>query len=81
VCYIFTGSMHKTVCTFVNNVPSSFRKPEGKRPLGRVGRRWEDNIRMVFREIGSGTVDRIHLPENRNKWRAVVIAVMNLGVA
>jgi hypothetical protein len=53
-------------------------KPEGKRPLGRPRRRWEDGIRMDLREIGLGSVDRIRLAQVRNRWRAVVSAVMNL---
>jgi hypothetical protein len=55
-------------------------KPEGKRPLGRPRRRWEDGIRMDLREIGLGSVDWILLAEDRNRWRAVVSAVMNLRV-
>jgi hypothetical protein len=54
--------------------------PEGKRPLGRPRRRWEDEIRMDLREIGLGGVDWIRLAQNRDKWRAVVSAVMNLRV-
>jgi hypothetical protein len=53
--------------------------PEGKRPLGRPRRRWEDGIKMDLREIGWG-VEWIHLAKDRNLWRAVVIAVMNLRV-
>jgi hypothetical protein len=55
-------------------------KPEGKRPLGRPRRRWEDGIRMDLREIGWGSVDWIQLAEDRDRWRAVVCAVMNLRV-
>jgi hypothetical protein len=55
-------------------------KPEGKRPLGRPRRRWEDGIRMDLREIGSGGVDCIRLAQDRYRWRAVVSAVMNLRV-
>jgi hypothetical protein len=55
-------------------------KPEGKRPLGRPRRRWEDGIRMDLREIGLGGVDWIRLSQNRDRWRAVVSAVMNLRV-
>jgi hypothetical protein len=55
-------------------------KPEGKRPLGRPRRRWEDGIRMNVREIGLGGVDWIRLTQNRDRWRAVVSAVMNLRV-
>jgi hypothetical protein len=55
-------------------------KPEGKRPLGRPRRRWEDGIRMYLREIGLGGVDWIRLSQDRDQWRAVVSAVMNLRV-
>jgi hypothetical protein len=55
-------------------------KPEGKRPLGRQRCRWEDLIRMDLREIGWGGVQWIHLAQDRDRWRAVVNAVMNLRV-
>jgi hypothetical protein len=55
-------------------------KPEGKRPLGRPRRKWEDGMRMDLREIGLGGVDWIRLPQDRDRWRAVVSAVMNLRV-
>jgi hypothetical protein len=55
-------------------------KPEGKRPLGRPRRRWEDGIRMGLREIGLRGVDWIRLAQYRDWWRAVVSAVMNLRV-
>jgi hypothetical protein len=56
-------------------------KPEGKRPLGRARRRWEDGIGMDLREIGwGGGVEWIQLAQDRDLWRAVVNAVMNLGV-
>jgi hypothetical protein len=55
-------------------------KPEGKRPLGRPKRRWEDGIRMDLREIVRGSVDWIHLAQDRDRWWAVVSAVMNLRV-
>jgi hypothetical protein len=47
----------------------------GKRPLGRLRRRWEDNIRIDVREIGWGDVDWIHVAEDRDQWRAVVNTV------
>jgi hypothetical protein len=53
-------------------------KPEGKRPLGRPRRRWEDNIRMNLREIGWGGMDWIDLSQDRDQWRALVNTVMNL---
>jgi hypothetical protein len=55
-------------------------KPEGKRPLGRPRRRLLDNIRMDRVEVGWGDVDWIGLAEDRDKWRALVNAVMNLRV-
>jgi hypothetical protein len=55
-------------------------KPEGKRPLERPRCRWEDGIKMDIREIGWGGVEGIHLAQDRDRWRAVVNAVMNLGV-
>jgi hypothetical protein len=57
-----------------------FGEPEGKRPLGRPGRRWEDNIRMDLREIGLGGMDWIDLAQDRDQWRALVNTVMNLRV-
>jgi hypothetical protein len=54
-------------------------KPEGKRPLGKTGRSWEDNIRMYLREIGWGGMDWIDLAQDRDQWRAIVNTVMNLG--
>jgi hypothetical protein len=55
-------------------------KPEGKRPLGRPRRRWEDGIRTYLRETGWGGVEWIHLAQDRDRWLAVVNAVMNLRV-
>ena len=55
-------------------------KLEGKRPLGRPRRRWEDNIKMDLQEVGCGGVDRIELAHDRDRWRALVNAVMNLRV-
>ena len=54
-------------------------KPEGKRPLGRPRRRWVDNIRMDLQE-GCGYVDWIGLAQDRDRWRTLVSAVMNLRV-
>jgi hypothetical protein len=53
-------------------------KPEGKRPLGRPRRRWEDNTRIDLREIGWGGMDWIDLAQDRDQWRAHVNTVMNL---
>jgi hypothetical protein len=55
-------------------------KPEEKRPLGRPRRRWEGGIRMDLRKIGFGCVEWIRLAQDRDRWRAVVSAVMNLRV-
>jgi hypothetical protein len=55
-------------------------KPEGKIPLGRPRRRWVDNIKMGLLEIGWGGIDWIGLAQDRDKWRALVNAVMNLRV-
>jgi len=57
-------------------------KPEGKRPLGRPRRRWEDNIKMDLQKVGCVGVDWIELAlaQDREKWRALVNAVMNLRV-
>jgi hypothetical protein len=55
-------------------------KPEGKTPLGRPRRRWEDGIRMYLKEIGWGYVDWIQVVQERERWRAVVSAVMKLQV-
>jgi hypothetical protein len=54
--------------------------PEGKRPLDRPRRRWEDNIRMDLREIGWGGMDWIDLAQDRDQWRTLGNTVMNLGV-
>jgi hypothetical protein len=55
-------------------------KPEGKRPLGRPKRRFKDNIKMVLGEVGFDGVDWIGLAKNKERWRALVNAVMNLWV-
>jgi hypothetical protein len=55
-------------------------KPGGKRSLGRPRRGWEDNIKMHLQEVGCGGIDWIELAQDRNRWRALVNAVMNLRV-
>jgi hypothetical protein len=54
--------------------------PEGKKPLGRSRRRWEDNIKVGFRDIGWGGMDCIDLAQDRDQWRALENTVMNLRV-
>ena len=53
-------------------------KPEGKRPLGRPRHRWVDNITMDLQEVGCGYMDWIGLAQDRDRWRTLVSAVMNL---
>jgi hypothetical protein len=55
-------------------------KLEEKRPLGRPRRRWEDNIKADIQEVGCGGMDWIELAHDRERWRALVNAVMNLRV-
>jgi len=55
-------------------------KPDGKRPLGRSRRRWKNNIKMDLQEVGWGCMDWIELAQDRDRWRALVNAVMNLRV-
>ena len=55
-------------------------KPEGKRPLGRHRRRWEDNIKIDFQEVGGGCEDWMELAQDTDRWRALVSTVMNLRV-
>jgi len=55
-------------------------KPEGKKPLRRHRRRWEDGIKMDLQEVGCGGMDWIELAQERDSWRALENAVMNLRV-
>jgi len=55
-------------------------KPDGRRPLGRPRRRWADNIRTDLQEVGRGYMDWIGLTQDRDRWRTLVSAVMNLQV-
>ena len=53
-------------------------KPEGKRPLGRPRLRWEDNIKVDLQEVGYGSMKWIEVAQDRDRWQALVNAVMNL---
>ena len=55
-------------------------KPEGRKPLGRPRGRWRDNIRMDLQEVGCRYMDWIGLAQDRDRWRTLVSAVMNLRV-
>jgi len=55
-------------------------KPEGKRPMGRPRRRWEDNIKMDIQEMGGGCRDWMELAQDRDSWRALVSTVKNFRV-
>jgi hypothetical protein len=64
----------------VNFIGILVGKPEGRRPLGRPRRRWEDNIKMGLSEIGFEDVDWIYWAQDRDRWRALVNTVMRLRV-
>jgi hypothetical protein len=55
-------------------------KPEGKRPLGRPRRVWEDNIKMDLQEVGCEDMDLIDVAQDRDRWQALVNGVMNIRV-
>jgi hypothetical protein len=55
-------------------------KPEGKRPLGRLRRRWEDNIKKDLQEVGGGCGDWMERAQDRGRWRVLVSTVMNFRV-
>ena len=55
-------------------------RPEGRSPLGRPRRRWDDNIKMDIQEVGWGDMDWIYMAQDRDRWRALVNAAMNLRV-
>jgi hypothetical protein len=65
-----------TITVYIQNV---IRKPEGKRPLRKPGRRWEDNIQMKMKRTGRSTADWVHLDEDRHQWRELMKTVMNFG--
>ena len=75
------------MCTFVAHMGEdrgvhrvSVGKPEGKRPLGRPRRRWEDNIKMDLQEVGGGREDWMELAQDRDRWRALVGMVRDFRV-
>ena len=55
-------------------------KPEGRRPVGRPRRRWEDNIKTDVQEVGGDFGDWMELAQDRDRWRALVSTVMNFRV-
>ena len=57
-----------------------FGKPEGKRPMERPRRRWEDNIKMDFQEVEGGCGDWMELAQDKERWRALVSTLMNFRV-
>ena len=69
-CGAYGGGVHRVLV----------RKPEGKRLLGRPRRRWEDNIKMDFQEVGGDCGDWMELAQDRDRWLALVSTVMNLRV-
>ena len=69
-CSAYGGGVHRVMVG----------KPEGKRPLGRPRRRWEDNIKMDVQEIGGSCGDWMELAQDRKRWRALVSTVGNLRV-
>ena len=72
------------LCGFMGEEMGVYRvllgKPERRRPLGRPRRRWVDNIRIDLQEVGCGYMDWIGLAQDRDRWRTLVSAVLNLGV-
>ena len=72
--YVARMGEMRVVCRFLVG------KPEGKKSLGRPRHRWDDNIRMDLQEVGCGYMDWIGLAQDRDRWRTLVSAVMNLRV-
>ena len=68
-CDAYGGGVHRVLVG----------KPEGKKPLGRPRRRWEDNIKMDLQEVGGVCEDWMELAQDRDRWRALVSTVMNFG--
>jgi hypothetical protein len=82
VCHLFVCVSGVPVCGLSGRDDQTTHRqvPEGKRPLGRPRHRWEDNIKMDLQEVGGGRGDWIELAQDRDRWRALVNAVMNLRV-
>jgi hypothetical protein len=79
--YIYTHThIHTHIHTYIHTYILLVGKREGKRPLGRPRRRWEDSIRTDLREIAWKDVDWKHLTRDKNQWRTLVNTVMNLRV-
>jgi hypothetical protein len=78
------NSNAKDIVTHMGEKRGAYRilvgRPEGRRPLGRPRHRWEDNINMDLEEVGWGVMDWIELAQDRDRWRALVIEVMNIWV-
>jgi len=66
----------RRVCVYRDLV----EEPEGKRPLGRPRRRWEDTIKMDLQEVGCGDKDWIELAQDKDRWWVLVIVAMNFRV-
>jgi len=83
-CYPFRLSQNPSPVFIICNTKGVYRvlvgKPEGIRPLGSPRLRWVDNIRMDLQEVGCGYMDWIGLAQDRDRWRTLVSAVMNLRV-
>ena len=69
-CGVYGGGVHRVLVG----------KPEGKRPMGRLRRRWENNIKIDLHEVGRACGDWMELAQDRDRWRALVSTVMNLRV-
>jgi len=69
-CGAYGGGVHRVLVG----------KPQGKRPLERPRRRWEDNIKMDLQEVGGGCRDWMELAQDRDRWRVVVSKLMNFRV-
>jgi len=78
-CSTFTAMSSRTLLS-VHVYGVLVGKPEGKRPLGRPRRKWENNIKMELQEVGCAGVDWIELAQGRDRWRSLVNKVMNFQV-